>query len=402
MAYEIPASSYTDVTVAVEAGTENIFATNELPVDMHSKMFTAYPTLTPLTVALTRLASDSSHNYRIDWIEKNEIPTKLMVATTESSASTTVTVVANADTLVKDTLLYNPRADDLRIVDDNTTSATSITVSISQGGKTSSVWNAGDEIWVLPPALVETDNAENSETYRDKSVADTDVYNLHQIVKKQFSITRVANLMKTHFGGPGSKRAELKAQKYREYRKQKEALVYFGGRATGGTAPDTRRLMGGLSHYLRDGTLFKDFNGILTESGWRSWIGDYKDQNPDATEIYFFGAGSILDLVTDFGLGKTRITPLSKKIGLDVTTYISRGITCNMVSLPLLDSGVTRGYGFLLDMERIKLKTLAPDTFYPDAKNVGETEMIYDTFRGVFSLMVANESRHAMCIGADL
>ena len=389
------AGLYPDVTAVGVGGGGNLFATNELPVDMHSKMLSAFPSLNALTVLLTRTSDNPAHNFRIDWQEKEEMPTTLVVATTEASAGVTVVVVDNADTLVADTLLFNPRTFDLRLF--SSTSGNSMTVVISQGGTTSAVWKSGDVLHVLPPAL-----AENDETFRAKSVADSNVFNYEQLCKLQFGITRVADKLSTHFGGAGSKRDQLKSQKFREYATKKEKLIIMGGRATGGTAPATKRMAGGLVHYLRNGTLYKDFNGIFTESGFRNYVGDYKDQNPDATEVFYAAAGNVIGLITDFGLDKVRVSPRSKEFGLNIFTYISRGITVNLLPLPLLDVPVTRGWGFLLDMERIMLKTLDRDTFFPDAKTVGESEIIYDTYRGVYSILLANESRHAMSVGALL
>ena len=306
-------------------------------------------------------------------------------------------MVANGDTLVIDTLLYNPRNDDLRICTATETD-NSIAVTTNQGGKTSTVWQAGDVIHVLPPALDEDDDVGT----RYKSVADTNVYNLHQIVKLQYALTRLEDKMASHFGGAGSKRQELRAQKYREYRIKKEKLVYFGGRATGGTAPATKRMAGGFVHYLRNGTLYKDFNGIFTESGFRNFIGDYKDQNPDATEVWYFAAGNVIDLITNFGADKVRLSPMSKTYGLDINTYLARGMKVHLVALPLMDVPVTRGWGFLLDLQRVRLKTLDRDMFHAEAQNVGESELLIDSYRGVYTLMLANESRHAMSVGADL
>lgn len=383
-------------TLVTVGGTGNLPATNEIPVDMHPSLLSAYTQLTPLTVILARNSEDPTFNFRIDWMEKKEIPTTVIVATTESSAGTTVTVVDNGPTLVKDTLLYNPDKDDLRIVD-STPSGNAVTVTISQGGKTSSAWEAGDIVHVLLPAVAENDT---DGTTRVSSVANENLYNYVQLCKLQFAITRLEDAMKTYFGGRGSKREELRQQKYREYRIKKEKMLYFGGRATGGTAPASKRMMGGLNHFLRDGTLFKDFGGYLTESGFRNLIGDYKDQNPESTRVMVFTAGNVCDIVSDFGGDKVRLSPDSKVYGLDIMRYRSRGIEASLVSLPLLDVGVTDGWGWILDMERVMLKKVDSDTFYPHDRNAGAGEIMYDTYRGVYSLIVANESKHAMFVGA--
>lgn len=392
-------SFYDDPTKTTYYRTDQ-YATNELPVDMHSKQMTAYPQLTPMTSILTRLSEDTAHNFRVDWQEPNEIPTTVVCARTESSASTTVYFVANATTLVKDTLLFNPRTFDLRIVDSTPSSDTSATVTISQGGSTSAVWLAGDIIHVILPALGENDNSANSETYRDVSVADDNVYNYIHLAKLQFSMTRTADLMTTHFGGPGSKRMQLKQQKYREFRIKLEKSIYFSGRANDTT--DYRYMMGGIVYYLRNGSLYKDFGGTMTETGFRNMLGDYKDENPDSEQVFAFVAGHVHDIIDNWGLNKVRLSPMSKKYGLDIYIYVSRGLTVNLVPLPLLTDPVTRGWGFILDMERIRLKYLRRAMYYPEAKNVGESEIIYDTYLAQLSMILANESRHMMFVGALL
>jgi hypothetical protein len=384
-------------TAMAVGGTGNLPATNELPVDMHPKMMDSYVGLTPITSMLTRISEKEGTNFRHDWIEKKEIPTTVVVATGESSASTTVYVVANGTTLVQDTLLYNARCDDLRLVDSTPTTNT-VTVSLNQGGKTSAVWKAGDVVHVLLPAVAENDN-----THRNVSVADENVYNYQQLCLLEFAITRLQDAMKTHFGGRGSKRQELKMQKYREYRIKKEKMLYFGGRATGGTAPASKRMAGGIVHFLRNGTLYKDFGGIMTESGFRNYLGNYKDQNPDAMKVYHFCAGGVADIISYFGADKVRISPESKTFGLDISTYKSRGLTCQIVTLPLLDADpVTSGWGFTLDLERVAMKSIDRDMYVPWDRTAAGGEVIYDKYRGVYSLMLANESRHAMMVGAKL
>lgn len=378
-------------------GTANSFATNELPVDMHPSMLDSYVALTPLTSMLTRLGEKEGTNFRHDWIEKKHIPTTVVIAATEASAGTSISVVANGITLVQDTLLYNARTHDLRLVD-STPTTNAVTVTISQGGTTSSAWLAGDVVHVLLPALAENDTA-----HRNVSVADENVYNYQQLCKLEYAITFLQDSMKTVFGGRGSKRTELKEQKYREYRIKKEKLVVFGGRQTGGTAPATKRMAGGLVYFLRSGTLYKDFNGIMTESGFRNFLGDYKDQNPDATEVYLYCAGNVADIISYFGADKIRLTPSSKEYGLDISQYKSRGLTCNIVTMPLMDADpVTSGWGFLLDLQRITMKSIDRDMYYPWDRTPIGGEIMYDCYRGVYSLMVANESRHAMMVGAKL
>lgn len=385
-------------TVVLTGGAGNLPATNELPVDMHKKTMDALVSLTPITSILTRLGEDKARNFRVDWQEVKEIPHTVTVATTESAAGTSVSVISGGLSLVDDTLLYNPRVNDLRRINNGNSSSNDLTVAIDQGGTTSSIWKSSDVIHVTLPAVPEDDN----DVYRTSSVSDSNVYNFTQLVRLQFSMTRTMNAMTTHFGGPGSKRQQLKSQKYREFRIKWEKLLYFGGRATFGTSPSDQRLAGGLNFYLRDGTLYKDFNGILTESGWDNYLLEYHEENPDTTEITAFIAAGVAQKISYFGKNKIRISPLSKLYGLAIDQYKVPGLTVHLVELPLFNDIQTRGWGFLLDTTRIRLKNLEGPMFFPEAKNVGQSELIYDTYRVSTSLMVANESRHSMFVGADL
>ena len=56
----------------------------------------------------------------------------------------------------------------------------------------------------------------------------------------------------------------------------------------------------------------------------------------------------------------------------------------------------------MLDLERIRLKYLERVEFIPDAKGAGNSERIYDTYRGSVSMLLGNETRHMMTVGATL
>ena len=160
--------------------------------------------------------------------------------------------------------------------------------------------------------------------------------------------------------------------------------------------------MGGLVHYLKNGTLYKDFGGIMTESGWDNYLLNYHEENPDAMTVDAYISPGVAQKISYWGNDKIRLSPSSKKYGLELKQYIAPGLKANLIELPLLNDSETRGWGFLLDPERIRLKNLDSPTFYPDAENVGQGEVIYDTYRVVTSLLVGNETRHSMFIGADL
>jgi len=388
-------------TVITTGGVGNLPTTDELKIDMSKKRMAAFPSLTPLTVIMARNAINKAHNVEIDLIEEHEVPTTVVCATTEGAAGTSVSVQANGTTLVLDTLLFNPRTFDIRRVNAAPTS-NDLTVAIDQGGTTSAAWQTGDVLHVMLPALNEDDDmtSGSADAWRAASMQDTNVYNYVQLSKLQFSITRTMNMMTTNFGGPGEKRKQLTKQKYREYRIKQEKMKYFGGRASSGTAPTSRRMQGGLVHYLRNGTLYHDYNGVFTESGFDEQIGNYHDQNPDAKVIDMLCAGNVIRQINYMCKDKIRLSPSSKKYGLNLNQYIGGAVSVNLIELPLLTDPICKGWSFFMDFTRLDLRDIDPPTLYKDAKAVGESELIIDTYRGVESMLIANESRHAMHVGA--
>lgn len=379
------------------AGSANFPTTNELEVDMMPVRLNSFAGLIPFTKIMSRLAKSNAGNFRIDLIEEHEIPTVVVVAQTESSASTTVVMTEFATTLVQDTVLYNPRTDDLRIVDSTPTTQT-VTVTISQGGTTSTIWEQGDEIEVLFPALDEDDE----DTIRDVSVANTNVFNLEQLVKLQFSITRVNDKMVTHFGGPGNFRLRQQQQKWNEFNIKGEKTRWFGGRASTGSGTSTKRMANGIVQILRNGTLFKDFNGVMTESAFDNYLGAYHDENPDVMSVDYFVATNVARRISIFAKDKIQTnTAKSAQYGMNVKTYITLdGLDVNLIPMPLFIGAETRGWGFLLDTSRIFLKYIDTPKLFKDAKDIGVSEKIIDTYREVSSILLANQSRHSMHIGA--
>jgi hypothetical protein len=384
------------VTVVNPANFAGSPTTNEVPVDMYDKQFSAYPSLTPLTVILSKLSEKESIQPRFDWIERKEIPDTIQLGADATAVATSLTVVNNALTCPVGSQLYNAKRDEIALVSAAPSTDTGLTVTRAQGGTTGAAWKAGDIIHVGLPAV-----AENDTTSRNVTVANEANYNLICLTKIGFQATRT--LLHTKRYGDQTWLDLFKSQKYYEFRRKKEKTLWFGGRGTSGSGATTVRMFNGIVRRLRSGTLYKDFGGVMTESGFRNYIGDYKNQNPDVMEIWVFLAGTALDIINNWGLDKVRLSPQSKELGMDVYTYISRGIRCNLVPMPLFDEDPhTAGWGFILDMQRIMLRTMERDTYYPWDRTPVGGELEEHIYRSQFSVMLANESYHSMFVNATL
>jgi hypothetical protein len=377
--------------------------TNELKLDMQPKMVKKYAAMTPFTTITTRTSNDPAHNITIEAIEENEMAYVLEVAVTEAAAGTSVQFKNHARSLVRDTLLFNPRTKDHRIVNaDPTSNTAAVTVAKDQCGTTSAIWKQGDEVFAHLPALAETDSpAGGTQRWRTASAINSRIYNLEQLAKLQLKLSRTLNASTTWFGGPGSIRKALQAQKYREWRIKFELNSYFGGRSsTAGSGSDARtnnRLFGVLYNW----TNFSNFNGALTESAWDDHIARYMDENPDVSRIAAFIAPNVKRQITYWGKDQIRLSPMSREYGLRINEYIGADVDVDLIPCPLLSkSADTKGWGWFLDLQHIKMKTLEPTALHLEALNVGQSEDIIDTYRGQHSILISNEPRHSMFIGA--
>jgi hypothetical protein len=295
------------------------------------------------------------------------------------------------------TLLYNPRAGDIAYVSATATTST-VTVTKSYSGTTGAAWYAGDIVFLLPTTIEEDDDDYTAAA----SAQSARVYNYIQLTRMNFNMTRLLTEMKRNV--PESTEAMLKTQKYREYRMRKELGVLFGGRATTGTAPATIRSAGGLRHFLVSGTNWKDFGGSITETAWDNYLNDYFTENYDSGDAFcFLGPGAKQKILT-FGKAHGRVE-LDKKnsnyYGFKIDTYDYDGKLVHLIRLPLLNqSALTTGWGWILDMSRIKYKRLVADTYHPDIIGI-RSEEILNCYRGAGSLLLANENKHAMFVGGN-
>jgi hypothetical protein len=376
-------------------GTQHGLATNETPIDMTKKRQTALVALAPLSAVGRKVTSSrKARSYKSEIIQMSEMPHSLTVATSEASASTSLTFTDSdaCQSIRKDSLLYNPAKNDHRLVTAAPSSAT-VSVSIDAAGSTSSAWDAGDDVFILNTALPEDD-----ETIRRASPVDTHDYNYQQLAKLHFGLTREQNEIPTQFGGPGEKRKALQRAAYREYVIKDELGLYFGGRGSAGSGASMRYTAGGLNHFLRNGDLARDFGGMFTEGAMMRWLGDYADENPDVNRITFATSREICQAVSNFGNERLRFSPSdkSKTFGLQMDKIKVHGMTVDLMPLPLLNTKTSKGMGWLIHWESLWMNDLVKVQLIRDIKNAGESEIITDCYRSITSMMVANKSRFAM------
>jgi len=387
-------------TTVARGSTATQFATNELKIDVSSRAYASYASLTPLTAILAKLASEDAFNFRVDIIEKHDMPVAVTSDGLVAAAGTTVTVGSGYQALVEGTLLSNPlRGDIARVTTTPTTS--SVTVVRDYGGTTGVIWQPGDKLFLLPPAIAEDDDAYTASA----SALNSNVYNLTQLVRMNMNITRLTDEMQLNHNE--TTRSMLQSQKYREFRVRKELNKWLGGRSTQAAstpANDTIRTSGGVKEYLTDGTNYKDFDGSLTESSWDDYLNSYFTENYDTNNIMCFIGPKAKGKILNWGKARGRVDldkDNSNKYGFKIDTYDYDGQLVSLVRCPLFNQVPTvSGWGFMLDMDRLMMKVLVPDALHEDIRGI-ESEQIIDMYRGSDSLLLANENKHGWFIGGN-
>ncbi|GAG36601.1 unnamed protein product, partial [marine sediment metagenome] len=240
-------------------------------------------------------------------------------------------------------LLSNPlRGDIARVTTTPTSSA--ITVVRDYGGTTGAIWQPGDVLFLLPPAIAEDDDAYTASA----SALNSNVYNLVQLVRMNMNITRLTDEMQLNINE--KTRMMLQSQKYREFRVRKELNKWFGGRSTQtANTYDTIRTSGGVKSYLTGGTNYKDFDGSLTESSWDDYLNDYFTENYDTSNIMCFIGPKAKGKILNWGKARGRVEldkDNSNKYGFKIDTYDYDGQLVSLVRCPLFNQVPTvSGWG---------------------------------------------------------
>jgi hypothetical protein len=384
-------------TIAALGGVGNLPATNEVPIDMHQAQFEAWPEETALTTILGKLSSGNAKNVRIDWTEVQQIPTTVRIAGPLAAGGVALLLTANGLSVVTDSLLFNERTFDMARAAAGATD-TAVTIVRGAGGTTAAAWIVGDILHVLPPDVPEDDN----DTVRDSAVSNTNLFNYVQLVRLGFRCNRTLLNLSPYPGFPTFLQ-NLQVAKYREYRLKKEKSHWMGGRAAlNPTLTTVRRQSGGVIERLRNGTLYKDYTGIITESGFENHLGEYFDTNPTIDRPAVLMAPNVYRIVARFNKQAIQTSIDATKWGIpNLKEYQIGGKTVNLVQVPQFIGPYSKGWYFVLDFSRMILKTMTNDTYHPDPGLMyNKSERAAYMYRGQWSLLVANEQCHSMAVNA--
>ena len=384
-------------TIIADTGrTDNIFSTNEKPVDMHSKMFENFPELTPITSILTKLDSREAFNSRVDWTEQEEMPHRVVVTAAAASGANTITLGDHFTYVRNHDLLWNPKTFELIKVEGFLTIDNSVDVVKGWGGTTATAIDAGDVLEIISSSYYEA-----SEEAYPRSPVNTNFHNFTAEIVEFVRTSDRVQAEKTWFSGKGGKRLENQQKMFRAFRIKLEKALMFSYRSDvasteSGFTSQQIKTMGGFVEKLRDGTNYLDVNGVLTETILDDWLTDVYTEFPDSTSLIAFCAPHVYKTINHIAKPLIRLSPNSKTYGIQLQQYMG-AINLDLVPHPLLAGPTMKGWMFILDLSHVKLVYQERPRLELDVA-MKRYNYIEDKYKAMVSIIIANERRHGMAV----
>lgn len=383
------------ITIISKSGATNAWATNEKPIDMFPQMFKNYSNITPLTAIFTRVErARRAKNIEIDFIEQEMMPDRVQfTGASESSVGTTITV-ADYTALGLGDMLFVPRTREyMRVMAAVTSSTINVDGGRGWGDSDSAVLLTGDYLIKAGNAMEEGLSAINT----SRTAVNTRQYNYQQIITNNVDTTHSTAAEGTWPTFP-KRRVENQAKLTYDFRLNFENSLMYGYRASVAGSDFNIRTMGGLTHWLANGSNVLDVpGGVITESMLDNWLTDIQTRRPDLTTLTLFAAPNLINKINQIvkDATTTNVSPNSKLYGMQIKRY-KGAINLDLVPAPLLSGPYLKGWGWALDLSHIKLKYLRPVMLKKGVNNFNDDDFIRDRIRTEVSLIVAIQQRHGM------
>lgn len=317
---------------------------------MEDQILLYQPEATPLMTMTAKMRKKRKvHQYRYDWLEKDEYPRGITIGSAADSDDTTLTAASSTEAqyAVANSVLQNTRTGELVLV---TTTPTSTSIAVTRGiGGGNADMDVGDTLVIAFNA--QEDGAGLAD---ERSIQEFNYFNYTQIVRTPFGFT--GRDLQTELYGGRDEMTETKWQAI-EHKKSIEYLMVFGKR-----------------HLITSGTHYKSFSGGLDEkivtNRWNvegtsltektfveflehamKW-GKGGNQNGSGTKYLLCSSAWLTEINAWVG-DRLRYKVLDDSIGFAAQVFNSPHGDVNLLRMPLLDY-YHPDRAFLIDMNHIR------------------------------------------------
>lgn len=396
---EFEVGSRTDPTIVAGSRGPEDHVSTRVKIDMKDKILWYAPEATPfLTLTGKVKGKRKAFNYKYEWLEKDQMPRRVVVAGTETAIDTTIAVDDGNKIAARDVLL-NTRTREVILV----SSVLSNDLTVVRGiGNESATMAAGDDLIIIGNSYLD-----DAVSGTPKSITEFSKYNYCQIFRKPFSFT--GRDLETELFGGNDKMTETKWQAI-EHKRSIEYAMLFGKRdliaAVAGTSHQAT-FTGGLEEAIASNVW--DVNGVtlntrsfneFLEEGLR-WGRGGRLQGGAATK-YLLCSSRWLTEINDWADQKLDYRVLDKSIGFAAMEYKSPHGKVMLVSSPLLDEWHP-DYAFLVDFNHVDYVFLRNrDTKLLSGREENDRDgEKYEYFSDV-GLQVEFEQSHALLKGLSV
>lgn len=348
---EFNPNSRTAPTVVTQSlrGPENLNSARVV-VDMQDQILLYQPEATPLLTLTGKMRKKrQAHQYRYDWLEKDEYPRGITVGTAADGDDATLTAASATEAAyaVAGSVLINTRTGECVLVG-TTPSSTSIAVTRGIGGGAANM-EVGDTL------LVAFNSQEDGAGLADeRSIQEFNYYNYTQIIRTPFGFT--GRDLQTELYGGRDEMTETKWQAI-EHKKSIEYMMGFGKRHLDTSGTHYRSFSGGLDEKVV--TNRWNVAGVeLTERSFVEFLevamkwGKGGNQNGSGTK-YMLCSSAWLTEINGWVGDRLRYKVLDDSIGFAAQEFNSPHGNVELIRWPLLDY-FHPDRAFLIDMNHIR------------------------------------------------
>lgn len=366
----------------------DVIASSQRVIDMDDKIAELEPNASPLVVLLKKLRRVQAISPKVEWLENVRMPRYDTVSASTTSASGAIAVSNGAYFRIGDVVRDTTTGEALEVTG---VSATVIAVNRGIGSVTAAAIASADELFIVANV-----NAEGASLRTIKTVQLANKSNFTEIVRTPLGVTGTEAASKL-YGGPD--RTRLQAAAAIEHMRDWEHVCFFGAKKEDvNTSGAPKRFAGGLKEYISTNTTAA--GGTLTEAAFQTFLRSGFRYGSERKIL--FASPLVMSAIEGFARANIRTGSSgdnASTYGIKMNTYVSGQGTVDLVmERAWNDSGVYKGYAFLVDMDNVEWHYLR-DTKLLENRQQNDADKIEDEYLTEACPVVKLEQTHALLTG---
>lgn len=376
-------------------GSGSFNVNGEEPQNWRDMILFLHPNPAPLTAFLSRVEDEPTTDPRYNWYEE-VTPVQLVYASAQYTSGVTSIVVATTGSqsyTAPDLVIFKPghvlldTATQEQMLVTSFDGVSTLTVVRGYGSTAAATIASGDPLMIIGNAYAEGAGYAQSIQYQP-----TQPYNLTQIFKTSFSLTRTA--LKTYYR-TGDPYTQSRIRALRDHSIEMEKAFLWGQRQSStGSNGQTQRTTQGIVNFLSSNVV--DFKNTVTEATWDQYMEQIFRFGSD--EKLALAGGVALNVLNQLAKNKNTLNavPGDETYGYKLKRYETPFGDLLLYKHPLLSQTGSpwQSHLIVIDMTRVKYRYVTETTLQENVQNPGDDQRI-DQFLTECGLELHHEQTHA-------